>query len=333
MAGLRTWPRPVVLALETLAVAASYYLTGRLGLLRQLDIEQAVVGPLWPPTGVAVASLVALGLRAVPGIMLGALFVIMSFTPLGPGLIVPVLGDTASPVCAYLLLRRIGFHPDIDRLRDGLALVFVSVLTGLLISATVGVGSLVHNGRLDRSSFWPVWLSWGVSDAMGIVIFTPLLLLLRRTGRPPPPSRHWVQAVALTLITTVVVWLSTHRSESLLFLVFPLLAWGALSFQHAGSMLCALYASATAAVAATDHSGPFRGLTDIGVMMKLQAFNGSMALTALLLSAVIVEQRNTRRSVELACQELVEVLEHLTGPTAPERGARDRPAGEEGPAV
>ncbi len=50
----------------------------------------------------------------------------------------------------------------------------------------------------------------------------------------------------------------------------------------------------------------------VEVMIKLQAFNGTMALTALLLSAVIMEQRNTRRSVERACQELVEVLEHLT---------------------
>jgi hypothetical protein len=47
-------------------------------------------------------------------------------------------------------------------------------------------------------------------------------------------------------------------------------------------------------------------------MMKLQAFNGAMALTALILSAVITEQIYTRRSVERACQELVEVLEHLT---------------------
>ncbi len=52
-------------------------------------------------------------------------------------------------------------------------------------------------------------------------------------------------------------------------------------------------------------------------MLKLQAFNGSMALTALLLSAVITEQLNTRRSVERACQELVEVLEHLTGGEPP----------------
>ncbi|MDG9719443.1 MASE1 domain-containing protein [Streptomyces sp. DH24] len=332
VAGIRAWPRPVVLALETLAVSASYYATGRLGLLRQLSVEDAVVTPVWPPTGLAVACLLVLGLRAVPGIVLGALFVIMSITSitsLTPGVVVTLFGNTAGPVCALFLLRRADFRTDLSRLRDGLALVFLAALASMLISASIGVGALIHAGKLDTDSFWPVWLAWWVGDAMGVVIVTPLLLLLTRVRWPPARPRRWVQAVALTVITGALVWLATHSPVSLLYLVFPLLVWGALSFEHAGSMLCALFASVMASIAATDRAGPFRGLTDVEVMMKLQAFNGSMALTALLLSAVITEQRNTRRSVERACQELVEVLEHLTG-TTPPRSAHERLPDEDG---
>jgi integral membrane sensor domain MASE1 len=329
VAGIGAWPRPVVLALETLAVAASYYATGRLGLLRQLAVGDAVVTPVWPPTGLAVACLLVLGLRAVPGIVLGALFVIMSITPPTPGVVVTLFGNAAGPVCALLLLRRVDFRTDLSRLRDGLALVFLAALASMLISASIGVGALVHGGKLEGESFWPVWLAWWVGDAMGVVIVTPLLLLLTRVRWPPGRPRRWKQAVALTLITGVLVWSATHSSISVLYLVFPLLVWGALTFQHAGSMLCALYASVMASIAATDRAGPFSGLTDVEVMMKLQAFNGSMALTALLLSAVITEQRNTRRSVERACQELVEVLEHLTG-TTPPRGAHERLPNEDG---
>jgi integral membrane sensor domain MASE1 len=117
----------------------------------------------------------------------------------------------------------------------------------------------------------------------------------------------------------------TQSPVSLLFLVFPLLIWAALRFQLAGSLPCALYASVLASVAATDRSGSFARLTDVEVMMKLQAFNGGMGLTALLLSAVITEQRNTRRSVERACQELVEALQHLSAGES----ARKRPLEEE----
>jgi hypothetical protein len=41
----------------------SYYASGRLGLLEQVVVGTVRVTPLWSPTGVAVASLLLLGLR------------------------------------------------------------------------------------------------------------------------------------------------------------------------------------------------------------------------------------------------------------------------------
>ncbi|MFD7133920.1 MASE1 domain-containing protein [Streptomyces sp. NPDC059894] len=309
--------RPAVLAVETAAVAACYYAAGQLGLLRELVVEGAVFTPVWPPSGVALACLLVLGLRASAGIALGALLVILSITALRPLVIVNLVGNTAAPVCAYLMLRKVGFRTDLARMRDTLALVFLGALTAMLISSTVGVGVLVLTDRLDTDSFWPVWLGWWVGDAMGVLLVTPLLLLLYST-RSPPPMRRWKEAACLALVTATFVTVATRSNISLLFLVYPLLIWAALRFRLAGGMLCALFASVMATVAATERIGPFAGRTRVEVMINLQAFNGTMALTALLLSAVITEQRNTRRSIERACQELVEVLEHLTAGDAPQ---------------
>ncbi|MFI7296038.1 MASE1 domain-containing protein [Streptomyces sp. NPDC050121] len=308
--------RSAVFAIETLAVALSYYAAGRLGLMRELVVEGAVFTPIWPPTGVAVACLLIFGLRAWAGIAFGALLVIMSLTSLHPTVIGTLVGNTAAPVCAYLMLRKVGFRNDLARLRDGLALVFLGALTAMLLSSTVGVGLLVLTDRLDARSFWPVWSAWWVGDTMGVLIVTPVLLVLHQVRRPLRLSR-WKEASGMALIACVLVPLATQSPVSLLFLVYPLLIWAALRFQLAGSMLCALFTSVMATVAATDAGGPFEHLTRVEVMIKLQAFNGTMALTALLLSAVITEQHNTRRSVERACQELVEVLEHLTAGDAP----------------
>ncbi|WP_432136504.1 MULTISPECIES: MASE1 domain-containing protein [unclassified Streptomyces] len=322
MAGVvasRDLHRPAVLVLDTLAVAGCYYAAGRLGLTRQLVVEGAVFTPIWPPTGVAVAALLLLGLRCWAGIALGVLLVILSITTdLTPAVIGTLFGNTAAPVCAYLLLRRAGFRTDLSRLQDGLALVFLGAFTAMLISSITGAGLLVLTGKIAAHSFWPVWLAWWVGDAMGVLIVTPLLLLLTRARWPPHPSHwRWPEALALAVSTAVLVPVGTHYDVSVLFLVYPLLIWAALRFQLTGTMLCALFASVMATIAATDRTGPFDGLTRIEVMIKLQAFNGAMALTALLLSAVITEQRNTRRSVENACQELVEVLEHLTAGDPP----------------
>lgn len=324
--GTENLRRTGVFALQTLAVAGCYYAAGRLGLLWNLTVEGAVFTPIWPPTGIAVASLLIFGLRVWPGIALGALLVIVHLTSLHPDVLGNLAGNTVAPVCAYLMLRAVGFRTGLSRLRDGMALVFLGALTGMLISSTVGVGMLVTADRLHTHSFWGVWLAWWVGDAMGVLIVTPLLLWLYEARWPPQLSR-WPEATALIVVTCVVVPLVTRSSLSVLFLVYPLLIWAALRFQLVGSMLCALVTSVVATVAAREGAGPFEGLTRIEVMIKLQAFNGTIALTALLLSAVITEQRNTRRSVELACHELVEVLEHLTAGDAP-RGRQLRPRGE-----
>ncbi|MFB8079581.1 MASE1 domain-containing protein [Streptomyces sp. NPDC056013] len=297
-------------ALMSLAVAVCYYAAGRLGLLGRLVVEGVVVTPIWPPTGVAVAALLLLGVRVWPGIALGSFLVIASLTTPGPTTVVTVVSNTVAPLCAFLLLSRAGFRLDMARLRDGLALVFLGGFGAMLISATAGVGLQVAKSSLDKSEFWPVWLAWWVGDTMGVLLVAPLLLVLAGpAGRFR--VRRWKEAAFLGLATLILMPMAVLSPMSMLFLVFPLLIWAALRFQLVGSMLCALFASVLATFEANSGRGAFLHLSDVEIMAKLQAFNGSAALTALLLAAVITEQRATRRSVRRACQELAEVLEHL----------------------
>ncbi|MFC8420272.1 MASE1 domain-containing protein [Streptomyces sp. NPDC057236] len=317
---------PAVLVLETLVVAACYYAGGRLGLLRELHIGGAVVSPIWSPTGVAVACLLVFGLRCWVGIALGSLLILMHLTSLRLSSLGVLAGSTAAPVCGYLLLRRVGFRSDLTRLRDCLHLVFLGAFSAMLISASTGAALLVATGDLPARSLWVVWLAWWVGDAMGVLLVAPVLLTLYRVRAPVPWSR-WKEAVGLAVVAGALVPLATHSPASLLFTIYPLLIWAALRFQLAGSMMCALFASVMATIAATDRVGPFERLSEVEVLANLQAFNGALALTALLLSAVITEQRNTRRSVERACQELVEVLEHLTAGETASRPPRDEDVG------
>jgi integral membrane sensor domain MASE1 len=60
-----------VAVLRILALAAAYYGAGNVGLL--FEIVRGQVTPLWPPTGIALVGLFVLGVRAWPGITLGAL--------------------------------------------------------------------------------------------------------------------------------------------------------------------------------------------------------------------------------------------------------------------
>lgn len=134
-----------------------------------------------------------------------------------------------------------GFGKQLDRLRDALALVFLGALTGMLVSATIGTGVLMLSGALPAGGFWPTWSVWWTGDAMGVLLVTPLLLALSSAHRPKDVQlAHWVEGGLLSVSTVVVAVVATNQTSSLLFLVFPILAWAAVRFHLAGATLCAL---------------------------------------------------------------------------------------------
>ncbi|MER6387622.1 MASE1 domain-containing protein [Streptomyces sp. NPDC059382] len=301
------------LLLSILAVALAYYLGGRIGLLQRVVLAGAQVTPLWLPTGIAVAALLWLGPRIWPGIALGTFCVMQTLSPFEPVGLAIVAGNTLAPLCAYAMLRRVGFRTEMDRLRDGLALVFLGGLLPMLISATIGAGVLALSGSLPASGFWPVWWSWWAGDAMGVLVVTPLLLVLPRF-RLSSDLYRVAEGAALAVTAVVATLLVTHSSLSLLFLVFPLLIWAAVRFQLPGAAPCSLLISVLAIAAATDRAGPFEDHSLFEIMANLMALNGSAALTALLLSALVTEQRNVRRKIEQACVELAELVARLSPP-------------------
>jgi integral membrane sensor domain MASE1 len=301
----------VALAVRILAVAAAYYAAAVLGL--QLALVGSQVTPFWPPTGIAVAALLLLGLRAWPGITLGALAVNI---PLGPSLAAVGLiaaGNTLAPVCAYLLLTRVGFRVDFDRLTDALALVFLGAFTGMLISATIGTGALVIAGAVPASHFWATWSVWWAGDAIGVLTVAPLLLIARRLRFPwhVNPSRV-AEAVGLIVGTLLVTAFAVMSSADLLFLPFPFLIWAALRFHQAGAVPAALIASTVAILGATRGAPAFAGLDLTTKMITLQAFAGSVALTALIHATITAERDQARREVDEACAQLTRAVSLLS---------------------
>ncbi|MEV6162687.1 MASE1 domain-containing protein [Streptomyces sp. NPDC052052] len=299
--------------LHPLAVAAAYYLAGGLGLIRSVDINGAALTPIWPPTGVALGALLYLGLRVWPGIALGSVLVAATLRSEGsPAFTVAIVaGNTLAPVCSFLMLRRAGFRMELDRLRDGILLVFLGALTGMIISASVGTATLVLQGGVPGDDLWPVLAGWWSGNAMGVLVVTPLLLALRSI-RMPRFTDRWVEASTLLVVAVAVSLMATRSTLSMLYMVFPLLIWAALRFQLAGSAPCAFLVSSLAVLAGAQGVGPFAGHTTLQVMVNLTVLNGCVTLTALLLAAVVTEQSNIRRTIERACDELADVVDQLT---------------------
>jgi integral membrane sensor domain MASE1 len=303
---------PLAIAVQNVAVAAVYFLSAELGL--QLALINDQVSPLWPPTGIALVCLLLFGFRLLPGIAVGAFVANMLVDPNILASMAIAAGNTLAPVAAYLLLRRARFRIELDRFRDGLALVFLGAFASMLVSASIGSTVLLVAGSLEPTAFWTTWWIWWAGDAMGVLIVAPLLLLAWNVKLPRAvPLRRWLEFGALVGGTFVAAVVSTGASFPLMYLVFPFLAWAAIRFQLSGSAPCALIVSMVAIYAAADHHGPFSDHSDLVNMVTLQAFNGSMSLTALLLAVVTTQRNNARHQIEAAVGQLTQAVTTLGG--------------------
>ncbi|MCG8922036.1 MASE1 domain-containing protein [Lentzea sp. CC55] len=289
-------------AVTIVAVAIAYFATARVGLV--LALVEGQVTPLWLPTGIAVAALLVSGRRIWPGITLGAFATNITLgAPVASALLITA-GNTAAPLLAWYLLTRFGFRPALDRLKDALLLVFAGALGAMLVSALIGTAALRIGGVVGWSDVPAVVSVWWTGDAMGVLVFTPLLLTLPRHWRAPP-ARIAEAAVLLAATAVIASWVTTSGSR-LLFLVFPMLIWAALRFQHAIAAPCAVIISVAAVMSAA--AGSFATGDLPTTMIVLQAFNGSVALTGLILSAITSERDEARRTVEHACEQLADTV-------------------------
>jgi diguanylate cyclase (GGDEF)-like protein len=279
-------PRDLV---KMLALCATYYVAARLSLRMALVGDQ--VTPVWLPTGISVVALLLFGTRLWPALLTGAFLVNV---PLGPSPFAAAgiaTGNTLAPVFAVLLLNRVGFHPQMKRLRDIVALVFLAALLGMVVSATFGATILMLSGAIQVSEFVSTWSVWWAGDAMGVLVFAPFLLSLRRAhDSDDRPRRRRVEAIALVSVTVSVSYLVLRSDLRIEFLVFPALGLTAWRLGLRGAATAALMTVGIATWAAVEGLGAFAGEHLLRRMLSLQVFNATVAL----LSFVLVAVKNER---------------------------------------
>jgi len=288
---------------KVLAVAVAYYVAARLGL--RFAVVERNVTPLWPPSGIAVVALLVLGRSVWPGIALAAFLVNLPISANPLAAATTAVGNTLAPLLASVLLVRVGFHRRIDRQRDALAVVFLGALLSMLVSASIGAGTLVWWGGISGHRFVAAWAAWWTGDAMGVLVVTPFLLSLGTASDPARMSRaRTVEAVVSFGILVPASIGVMHSHLHLLFLLIPLVGWAAWRFQLEGAAPAALFVVGLASWSAARGWGPFATGTLFSKMLTLQAFNATVALVSLLFATLVSERVRARAALEQAAREL-----------------------------
>ena len=286
------------------ALALIYFIAGKLAL--RLAFLHASASPVWPPAGIALAALLVLGFRVWPAIFVGAFLV--NLTTLGNILtsLGIASGNTLEALCgAWLVNRFAGGARVFGRPQD----VFKFALAALVsttVSPTFGVSSLAVGGFAQWSSYWPIWLTWWLGDASGVLVIAPLLLL----WGVPATQRTWNQKqvleVSVLLLLLVVLaetvfggWLPiSARNYPISFICGPIVIWTAFRFTPRETATGIFILSAIAIWGTLHGFGPFILQSENQSLLMLQSWTAALTITAMAIAAAITESNRTQVALE-----------------------------------
>jgi PAS domain S-box-containing protein len=194
------------------AMAAAYYVVGRLGLL--LAIPPGYATAVWPASGIALAGTLLFGYRVWPGILLGSFLInlrtsldttstasILNTTVLAASI---GMGASLQAIVGAFLIRRFTQYPTaLVEARDIIKFLLLGGPVSCLVNATCGVTSLLLSGVIQPFQYPFHWWTWWVGDAIGVITFTPLILIW--AAKPTVFSRGRQVSLPLGVAFTLVV--------------------------------------------------------------------------------------------------------------------------------
>lgn len=290
-------------------LALVYVIAGRLGFIA--SAVHPVVSSAWPPSGIALAALLLMGVRFWPAITIGAMLV--NFTggvaPLASAGI--AVGNTLEAVTGALLLTHFAqFRPSLERLEDAMALVLAAIGCSA-VSATIGSTVLAFSaaGNIALPS---IWLAWYSGDAIGILIVTPLILAWATGSRPRLSARDVIEAGALAAILIAFTIVLFQTPFSYVYAIFPVALWAALRFGPRGATTASAVVSILAIWYTIRGVGPFATSNAVTNLFELQTFIALLAITNLILTSVIGERQTAQAALERSRQQHRDIVQYAT---------------------
>lgn len=306
-------------------VSVLYFLSARLGLL--LAYENSNASPVWPPSGLALALVMILGRKAIPGIFLGALAanatVFYASHSLGSSTILIAslliaLGNTFEAfIGVYLINRFIPKNNFLESYQNFIKFIVISIAISI-VTSTIGSFTLWSQSIINLNAFQVVWETWAIGDFSGILILAPLLLVWNDKSQFAPSKNSIVEK---TIIVSFILFFSEAifiqrftfgYSYSRLYVLVPFLLWGVFRLGQRGIITCLTILSVCAVVGTISGHGPFVTSNMNDSLLELFAYISVTTITFVSLSASLVQSKRVFRKLKDHKNELEERIKNRT---------------------
>ena len=265
------------------------------------------VTPIWPSSGVYVASILLLGYRVLPGIFVSELIMNILLFYKNPwlGILGSIVGLTEALINAFLIKHFIKHHHLLNRSGDILKFL-VLILVAPLVGATLGVSLQCLDGITPWAAYGDAWRIWYPGSIASVLIIVPAIV----TWFEKPELKtqlNWQQIgelILLLLSLIAIAHISFSGGYPVEYMLIPPLIWSAFRFGQRETTLLMTIVTAIAIYGTSHGYGSFVRQSINESLLLLQSFICVVALTTFAICAVVHENRRAERHLRKAKDEL-----------------------------
>ncbi|WP_096607804.1 MASE1 domain-containing protein [Calothrix sp. NIES-2100] len=273
------------------------------------------VTPIWPSSGVYVASILLLGYRVLPGIFVSELIINILLFYKNPwlGILGSIVGVIEPLINAFLIKHFIKHHHLLNRSGDVFKFLGL-ILVAPLVGATLGVSVQCLDGITPWAAYKEAWRIWYPGSIASVLIIVPAIVTWFE--KPEQQTQlNWQQISELIILLLSLIgisWIAFSGGYPVEYMLIPPLIWSAFRFGQREATLLMTIVTAIAVYGTSHGYGSFVRQSINESLLLLQSFICVVALTIFVICAVVQENRRAERHLRKAKDELEHRVEERT---------------------
>ncbi|MFW0776555.1 MAG: CHASE domain-containing protein [Rickettsiales bacterium] len=214
----------VVFFVKSLLIATTYAGLGRLALM--LGIPPGFAAPIWPSAAVALVAVLWGGYRYLPAVLIGAIGAnlivssslggdISTLRSITPTLFISIGATLQAAFSAFVVKKYASSSFAFTTLNSVASFIFWAGMVGCLVNGFLGPMTLHLFNILPAELLASSIFTWWVGDAIGVVLFSPALLLL--LNNESSKIRKAIVSLPVLLFATIAIFTFFDAKENQLY--------------------------------------------------------------------------------------------------------------------